>query len=91
MRFFILVPMIVVWLSSAAYAQDNGYYGYETRQDAYQRQQAENYEAQRQNPYGYGAGRQETLGDPTIQPSSRELNDWSRQSRGGYGAERLGD
>jgi hypothetical protein len=48
----------------------------ETRQDAWQRQQAEQYQWRRENPYVINPGTMERLGDPPIQPSAREQWDW---------------
>jgi len=66
-----------VLLASPAIAQQSGVYNpLETRQQAYQRQQAEDYQYQQANPYSLNS-RSMPLGESRITPSSRELNEWN--------------
>lgn len=52
---------------------------FETREDAYRRQQSDIYQQNQRSTYGQPlGGNSERLGDPRVQPSQRELNQWNQ-------------
>jgi hypothetical protein len=53
---------------------------FETREDAYRRQQSDRYQQDRNSTFGQPlGGYRERLGDSPVQPSQRELNQWNQQ------------